>query len=128
MFALVADVARYPEFVPWCKESRIISKQKEEIEASLVIAEAGFKKTFTTRNHFIYPHRIDLKLVDGPFKHLEGIWQFQAQKNGGCEVLLDLNFEFASSILSFAFGAVFTRAANSLVDAFILRARGVYGV
>ncbi len=127
MFLLVNDVARYPEFVPSCEASRIISETEQEIVAELSISKAGIRHAFTTRNILIEPTEVRLELVDGPFKRLSGGWEFQALTEDACKVTLRLDFEFSSKLLHFAFGKVFNEVTTRMIDAFAQRARQVYG-
>ncbi len=128
MFALVDDVPSYPEFLPWCGAARELHRDEDEVEASVEIAKGSLRKTFTTRNRLQKDKMIEMRLVSGPFKHLEGFWRFDALGDGqACKVSLDLDFEFANRLLSMAVGPVFHAIANSLVDAFVQRARDVYG-
>lgn len=127
MYELVNDVQRYPEFVPACVNSDKQIINDDEVEASLEFARSGLHKSFTTRNTLTPYERIDIKLVNGPFKHLEGLWYFSPTESGGCRVELDLEFEFSNRWLSMAFGPVFHQVANKLVDVFCRRAEEVYG-
>lgn len=127
MFELVNDVARYPEFVPSCQAARILHQSEQEIVAELSISKAGIQHAFTTRNSLTAPHHVQLELVDGPFKHLSGAWEFKALASDACKVSLRLDFEFSNKLLQFAFGKVFNDMAARMVDAFAQRARQVYG-
>lgn len=127
MFELVNDVEAYPEFLPWCEGSRIVSRSGDELRASLDLVRGGIRKTFTTSNRAQPGKMIEIRLVDGPFRLLEGFWRFDEFESGRCRVSLDLEFEFSSRVVRFAFGPVFHQIANSLVDAFCKRARDVYG-
>jgi ribosome-associated toxin RatA of RatAB toxin-antitoxin module len=127
MYELVNDVDRYPEFVTACVDSHKKIIDDYEVEASLEFARSGLHKSFTTRNRLTPYERIDIKLVNGPFKHLEGLWYFSPTENGGCRVELDLEFEFSNRWLGMAFGPVFNQVANKLVDVFCRRAEQVYG-
>ena len=128
MYQLVNDVAEYASFLPWCRSSTVKSETETEMVASVEIAKSVLNKTFTTRNQLITGKRIDLELVDGPFKKLSGYWQFEALKTeDACKVSLDLNFEFDSAMMSIAAKPIFTQIANSLVDSFCKRAVVVYG-
>ncbi len=128
MFALVDDVLGYPDFLPWCQSSQVISRDEDEVVASLELAKGSVKKSFTTRNRLQAGKMIEMRLVDGPFKHLQGFWRFDALKENACKVSLDLEYEFSSKIVAMAVGPVFNQVANTLVDAFIERAREVHGV
>ncbi|HLV47781.1 MAG TPA: type II toxin-antitoxin system RatA family toxin [Aliidiomarina sp.] len=127
MYTLVNDVARYPEFVPSCDASRVISESAQEIVAELSISKAGIRHAFTTKNTLFEPNHVRLELVDGPFKHLSGDWEFKALSADACKVTLRLDFEFSSKLLHFAFGKVFNEMTSRMVDAFAQRARQVYG-
>jgi ribosome-associated toxin RatA of RatAB toxin-antitoxin module len=128
MYALVNDVLRYPEFLPWCKSSELLSETDTEMEASIEIARGPLNKKFTTHNHLKKDQQIKIELVKGPFKALHGAWDFQPLKKAeACKIEFDLVFEFDSSLVSIAVKPVFTQIANSLVDAFTRRAVEVYG-
>ena len=126
MYALVNDVERYPEFLPWCKGAKILSQTDSEMRASLELARGGFHKTFTTQNRLQAGRAITITLVDGPFRHLEGRWQFTDLDQEGSKVALDMEFEFKNSMLDLMAGPVFHEICNSLVDAFIRRAAAVH--
>ncbi|WP_040576995.1 type II toxin-antitoxin system RatA family toxin [Methylophaga lonarensis] len=128
MFDLVNDVEAYPKFLPWCRGSEIISKNEDVICASLDIAKGGIHHVFSTRNSLDHGRSIRIELIDGPFRHLEGFWQFSPIGDGqGCRVQLDMDFEFSTRLLDLALGPVFTQISGSLVDAFCKRAREIYG-
>jgi ribosome-associated toxin RatA of RatAB toxin-antitoxin module len=130
MFALVADVARYPEFLPWCSSGQVLEVTPQGMVASIGMSLGGLKKSFTTRNRHIPNEHIALALVDGPFSHLDGTWDFKPVGQGdlsACKIDFTLNYGFASSTLSTLVGPVFDKIAASLVDAFVKRADQVYG-
>ena len=127
MFSLVDNIEDYPKFLPWCCESVIHSRTEDEVRASLVLAKGGIQKSFTTLNRLQKDKMIELKLLDGPFHHLEGFWRFEKLAEGGCRVSLDMEFEFAGKIISMMFGPIFEQIANSLVSAFCSRAQEIYG-
>lgn len=126
MFGLVNAIEDYPQFLPWCKTSKILSANEDEIRANLLLAKGGLEKSFTTCNRLQKDKMIEIRLLDGPFRHLEGFWQFDAVENS-CQITLNLEFEFAGKLLSMAFGPFFNQAANSLVEAFTKRATQIYG-
>lgn len=127
MYALVNDVVNYKEFVPWCTESHILSQTEDEIKATLAFSGSGLSKSFTTLNR-LQPHKmIEIRLIDGPFRQLEGFWQFDAIGEERSKVSLDLEFEFSTKIVGLMFGPVFHQVATTLVDAFCHRAEKVYG-
>lgn len=127
MFRLIDDIEAYAEFLPWCGKSTEISRDEKNVEASLFISHSGVNKGFTTQNKNTAFEKIEMHLVNGPFKNLEGVWLFEALGENACKVSLNLEFEFSSKIISVTLGPVFSRIANSLVDAFIKRADTVYG-
>jgi len=127
MFDLVNDIEAYPEFLSWCRTSEILSKNEDEIHATLELTGAGLSKKFTTHNHLQHNKMIEIRLVNGPFKHLEGFWRFEEVSEKACHIIFDLEFEFAAGLLGFALGPVFHQIANTLVDAFSQRAGVVYG-
>lgn len=127
MYELVNRIEKYPEFLPWCKNSDIHERTEDEVKASLTLAKGGMEKTFTTLNRMQHEKMIEVRLISGPFNHLEGFWLFEPVGDTMCKIILDLEFELANNIFSFALGPVFQQIANSLVDAFCDRAKQVYG-
>jgi ribosome-associated toxin RatA of RatAB toxin-antitoxin module len=132
MFALVTDVARYPEFLPWCDHGAVLSQTPESMTAEIGMSLGGFRKSFTTQNQHIQGRQVKLKLVDGPFKQLDGTWDFiplldpntQAPQRA-CRIELTLNYSF-ESLFGALVGPVFDKIAATLVDAFVQRAEQVY--
>jgi ribosome-associated toxin RatA of RatAB toxin-antitoxin module len=127
MFDLVADVARYPEFMPWCGGTEVQWQNEQGMQATVQIRFAGIRQSFTTRNDHHYPHRIVFHLVDGPFSSLTGDWSFQALGEDGCKVVYTMEYAFSSRAMSAVIGPVFNRIATSFIDSFTQRARDVYG-
>lgn len=128
MFDLVNDIEAYPAFLPWCKSSQIISKSDNVVTASVTMSKAGLTHSFSTENTNLHGESIKIKLVDGPFNHLEGLWQFKPiGNNDGTRVQLDMDFEISNGILAVALGPVFTQISGSLVEAFCKRAQEIYG-
>jgi ribosome-associated toxin RatA of RatAB toxin-antitoxin module len=127
MYALVADVEEYPGFLPWCRGARILEPGEDTVEARLEIGRGPISKTFITRNVMTRNSRIDIELVDGPFKHLQGCWQFEALDGAGCRILLDLEFELSNAVLRRTLGPLFSEMANTMVDVFCQRAKQLYG-
>lgn len=126
MYQLVDNIEDYAVFLPWCKDSKVLSRDEDEVHATLTLAAGAFQKSFTTCNRLQKDKMIEIRLVDGPFQRLEGFWRFENLAQGS-EVSLDLEFEFSSKIIALAFGPVFHQVASSLVDAFRGRAEQVYG-
>ncbi len=127
MFTLVNAIEDYPQFIPWCKATRILSRDLDQVQATLDFSKGAIQKSFTTLNRLQQDKMIEIRLIDGPFHHLEGFWYFDGLENDSTEVRLDLEFEFSSKLLGLAFAPVFSQAANSLVDIFCKRAADVYG-
>lgn len=115
MFDLVNDVEAYPQFLPNCSDSKIVSQHNNNMTASLEISKAGIKKWFTTENTFMDEQTVQLRLVDGPFKTLKGRWHFQALDKKACKVELKLEFEFSSKLIELAFGKIFNDVAKNMV-------------
>ncbi len=125
MFDLVNDVEQYPQFLPWCANAHIASQTEDQMEATVHIAKGLWRKAFTTLNNLVPHERIEMKLRQGPFRHLEGVWQFQ-HISTGCNVSFKLSFEFSNPLLAITLGPVFNQVAQSLVSAFTQRAHQVY--
>jgi ribosome-associated toxin RatA of RatAB toxin-antitoxin module len=126
MYELVCDFESYPEFLPWCSDSRLITRTDTEICGELEVSRVGIKQRFSTCNRLFVNERMDIVLRDGPFKKLEGGWRFHALQENASKVELLLEFEFAGKLIDAAFGRVFNQIANSLVDAFCKRADEIY--
>jgi ribosome-associated toxin RatA of RatAB toxin-antitoxin module len=126
MFELVYDVESYPQFLPWCGGGRILKMEADFFEAELLIAKAGFHKTFSTRNYFDQGGRMSISLLNGPFSRLEGVWNFMPLREDACKISLDLEFEMPGVLANLAFGAVFNQICNTMVGSFTSRAKEVY--
>ncbi len=126
MFNLVYDVGAYPQFLPWCHTARVISESDEQICGLIEVARMGIRQTFSTCNRYERDRRMEIALLDGPFRKLDGIWTFTALRTDASKVELELDFEFSGRLIDKAFGTVFNQIANSLVDAFCKRADEVY--
>jgi coenzyme Q-binding protein COQ10 len=133
MYALVADVAAYPDFLPWCAAARVRSVTPmdgggEEMLADLVISFKVFRERFGSRvGLFPARHHIDTEYLDGPFRHLKSTWDFEDVAGGGCNVSFFVDFEFRNIILQKAIGLVFNEAMQRIVRAFETRAKALYG-
>ncbi len=126
LFDLVADVGRYPEFLPWCVGARVRSRTETDEVADLTIGFGPFRETFTSRVTLDRPHRVRVRYEKGPFRYLNNQWDFLAHPQG-TEVAFFVDFEFRSRILQAAIGVVFNEAVRRMVNAFHRRARQVYG-
>lgn len=126
MFALVNDVARYPEFLPWCSGARVEDVALNERVASVSIARGVLRTEFTTRNHLQAEREILMNLVEGPFRSLTGQWRFEPIGERGSRVSFRVEFEFKNPLTAAAFNSVFETLCGTIVDAFVQRARAIY--
>ena len=130
MYALVTQVDKYPEFLPWCDHAQVLATDAYGVTAEVGIAFSGIRQTFTTRNTHVPDQKVGMKLVKGPFSQLEGEWRFLPVGNGSeraCRVELTLHYGFDNVALAALVGPVFDRIASSMVEAFVARAEQVYG-
>lgn len=127
MYALVEDVERYPEFLPWCTGSALHEKNDSELRASIDLGLGELKARFSTRNELQPPGRMTMELEDGLFRTLHGCWEFAQLGEAGCEVRLQVEFEFEGTVHNILFGAAFEKVCNELIDAFVKRAAALYG-
>jgi ribosome-associated toxin RatA of RatAB toxin-antitoxin module len=127
MYALVDDVERYPEFLPWCGGAEILKRGDNRVEAAITIDFRGIRQRFTTANRLQPPELIEMALVDGPFRQLDGNWRFKSLGEQACKIEFRLHYEFSSKLLEKLIGPVFHYIANSFVDAFVKRAGQIYG-
>ncbi len=126
MYDIVNDVDKYVEFLPWCGASEKIDDYGDSVKASVTIAKGPVHKKFITQNKLEKNKTIEVELVDGPFKYLKGSWSFDDIKGQACKISLNLEFEFTNGLVSIAIGPVFNQIANSMVDAFVERAKDIY--
>ena len=130
MYALVTQVDKYPEFLPWCDHAQVLATDADGVTAEVGIAFSGIRQTFTTRNTHVPDQKVGMKLVKGPFSQLEGEWRFLPVGNGSeraCRVELTMHYGFDNVALAALVGPVFDRIASSMVEAFVARAEQVYG-
>lgn len=127
MYALVDDVAQYPQFLPWCGGAEVLDQTEGVIRAAIAIEFRGISQRFTTENRRHPPELIEMQLVDGPFRHLDGSWRFKPLGNEACKIEFRLHYKFSSTLLEKLIGPVFHYIANSFVDAFVKRAGQIYG-
>jgi ribosome-associated toxin RatA of RatAB toxin-antitoxin module len=127
MFALVDNIEDYPQFLPWCGGTQVKQRLGDKVIAVLTINYHGVKQTFSTENTNTPPTSINMVLIEGPFKHLNGTWSFKPLRSDACKIDFELHYEFSSKVLEQLIGPVFTMIANSFVDSFCKRAETVYG-
>jgi coenzyme Q-binding protein COQ10 len=126
MYALVADIERYPEFLPWCVAARIRERRADFVSADLVIGFKMFRERFTSNVTLDPPGRIDVSYVEGPFRYLNNHWGF-THVPGGCRIDFFVDFEFRSRLLQKAIELLFSEAVKRMVAAFEGRAQQLYG-
>ena len=124
---LVDRVEDYPQFLPWCGGSTLEHRDETSTRASITIDYHGIKQSFRTANTNEPPHLITIRLVSGPFRHLDGVWRFTALREDACRIDFRLHYEFSSKLLEKITGRVFHYIADTLVDAFVKRADKLYG-
>ena len=127
MFDLVADIERYPEFLPWCRAARTVKREGDVVYTDLVIGFKLFRERYTSKVTLERPDRIDSVLVKGPMRHLDNRWRFTRRDDGGTTIDFYVDFEFRSLILQTAIGALFNEAVRRMVAAFEARAHAIYG-
>ena len=129
MFALVTDIERYPQFLPWCDQASVLDQHEHGMTARVGISIGGIRQGFTTRNLHTCGRQVQMQLVEGPFSRLDGQWNFSplGEKERACKIEFTLRYDFDSAALAALVGPVFDKIAGSLVDAFVKRANQVYG-
>lgn len=126
MFGLVDAVEEYPRFLPWCGGATVLHRDEHITRAAILINYHGIRQGFTTDNAKRAPAEMLIRLIEGPFRSLDGSWRFTRLAGRGCKVELSLRYEFSSRILERVVGPVFNHIADTLVDAFARRAEQVY--
>jgi len=126
MFELVDRVEDYPKFLPWCGGTELIDRNEQITSARIHVNFHGMRTDFSTRNDKTIPRHMTIKLVDGPFRQLEGAWDFTPLGETACKIQFLLHYEFSSKLLEKALGPVFHHIANTFVDSFVKRAERVY--
>jgi len=127
MFDLVADVARYPEFLPWVVATRVKSDSDTEMVADLLVGFKAMREKFTSRVIKDRPGRLEVIYVDGPMRDLDNVWHFRALPDGGCELDFEVDFTFKNMMFEMLAGQYFDRAFRKMVAAFETRANELYG-
>ncbi|SNB61098.1 coenzyme Q-binding protein COQ10 [Arboricoccus pini] len=127
VFNVVAEVDKYPEFLPWCKACRITRRQGDVFFADLIVSFKVYRERFTSKVVLDHPRQIDVEYIDGPFRYLKNRWRFEEDGEGGCIVDFFVDFEFKSRILQGLIGLLFNEAVQRMVRAFEERANELYG-
>jgi len=127
MYALVNAVEAYPEFLPWCEAVEVHARQQEMLRATLTLAKAGVRQRLTTRNEMAPERSIHMRLEEGPFRHLSGLWCFEPRAGGERRRQLTMEFEFKNRLVAMTLGRLFDEITGSLVSAFEARAHACYG-
>ena len=127
MYALVADVDAYPQFLPWCSATEVRPLDEHRAEATLHVNYHGLRLHFTTENQMEKGALIDMKLAKGPFKHLDGFWRFIPLSDDACKIEFQLSYELSGRLVDKIAGPVFNHIANTLVEVFVKRAVSLYG-
>ena len=128
MYALVENVEAYPEFLPWCCGCEVLRREGDVVHAAITIDFRGIKQRFSTENQAHPPQLIEIALVDGPFRQLDGSWRFKALGEAACKIEFRLHYEFSSKFLEKIVGPVFHFIASTFVEAFVKRAQQLYGI
>ena len=128
MFDLVDRVEDYPQFLPWCSRTRCEFRDDRKTVATLHINYRNVRSHFTTENDKESPFSMKIRLVDGPFRRLDGLWHFKPLAAHACKIEFSLSYEFSSKMFEKVIGPVFSQIANTFVDAFVKRAYDVHGV
>ena len=127
MFALVTDIARYPEFLPWVVALRIRDDSEHETVADMIVGFKGLRESFSCRVHKQRPHEVIVSYIDGPMKHLSNEWHFRPAEGGGCRVDFMVDFAFRSRMFEALAGQMFDKALRKMIAAFETRAGALYG-
>ncbi len=128
MFDLVDRVEDYPLFLPWCNRTHCQFRDEQKTVATLHINYRSVRSHFTTENHKESPLWMSIKLVDGPFRRLDGCWRFKPLHENACKIEFQLSYEFSSRVFEKVIGPVFSQIANTFVEAFVRRAQERRGV
>lgn len=126
MYGLVSDIDNYPKYLPWCPSSQVLKREANKVTGRVDISYLKVKAHFTTTNTNTENERIDMDLVDGPFKHLKGHWNFIPLGESGCKVEFHLDYKFSNFLIEKVIGAVFEMVIKSIVDAFVKKAHEIY--
>jgi ribosome-associated toxin RatA of RatAB toxin-antitoxin module len=126
MYALVEDVEAYPQFLPWCSGAELRPLDANRAAATLHVNYHGLRQNFNTENRMEQAALIEMKLVNGPFKHLDGFWRFVPLSEQACKIEFRLNYELSGKLMETIAGPVFSHIANTFVEVFVKRAEALY--
>lgn len=126
MYNLVNDIESYPKFLKWCKSTKITDTTADEIQATMTVAVGAFEKTFETRNQLVANQSMKLLLVNGPFKHFEGLWSFEPLENNHCIVTYKMNYQFKNRLVGMVAEPIFASIADAMINTFKKRAEELY--
>lgn len=126
IYRLVDDIEKYPDFLPYCRSSEILDRSADTVSAKIEVAKGNIAKSFSTENQLLPYSKIQMNLIDGPFKYLRGCWCFKTLSDSACKIELDLEFEFSNRLTSIAFSSIFNQLAEKMVSAFSERANEIY--
>jgi coenzyme Q-binding protein COQ10 len=127
MYALVTDVARYPEFLPWVSTIRVRSDSETEMVADMIVGFKAIKEVFTSRVKKSRPNSVFVEYIEGPLKYLHNDWAFESDGKGGCSVEFSVDFAFKNRLFESLAGQYFDKALRKMTDAFVARADVLYG-
>ncbi len=129
LYDIIIDVESYPEFLPWCKDSKVLNKtNSNSFEAKLTVGYKSINETYISNIKFESNKIIETTAIEGPFRHMNNIWKFNSKPNKACLLEFNISFEFKSFLLDSFMGAVFYKATTKLVSAFEERAKNLHGV
>lgn len=121
------DIETYPDFLNWCEQAKILSQTETNLTATVTMAAGKIRHSFTTENDMQPGRNISVSLVEGPFKHLKGNWEFKPEENDTCTVTVYMEFEFSNRLMKLAFEKIFSHIVDTLIETFTQRARYIYG-
>lgn len=127
MYELVNDYEKYPEFLSGCVGAKTLSLADDQLNAELQIQKLGISQSFSTHNTMIPNQKIEMELLNGPFKHLQGAWTFSEFDEQSCQISLKLEFEFSSPVVAMVFGKIFNELTLKMINSFKKRAKVIYG-
>ncbi len=128
MYALVNDYESYPQFLSGCVGAKTLTTSENELDAELHIQKLGISQRFSTHNKMVPNQKIEMQLLNGPFKHLQGAWTFTSFDEQSCKIELHLEFEFSNPMIAMVFGKIFNELTQKMINSFKKRAKEVYGV